>query len=119
MRVQIGRVFVEPAAKRAVELVPRAQQWRPDLIVHEVTELAAAAHTGAIMLCTASGFCRRPIHLTLGTIFHHPHRHREGQVAVAASGGLMSLFPAPSARGNDGTTLLRSTTEVPARLSSG
>ncbi|HEY3691854.1 MAG TPA: hypothetical protein VGL46_16420 [Pseudonocardiaceae bacterium] len=47
MRVQIGRVFVEPAAKRAVELVPRAQQWRPDLIVHEVTELAAVAHTGA------------------------------------------------------------------------
>jgi len=50
MRVQIEGVFVEPAAKRAVELVPRAQQWRPDIVVHEFTEFAgalAAAHTGA------------------------------------------------------------------------
>jgi hypothetical protein len=92
------------------------------LAAHEVTEWPARSPRRIpvpIMLCTASGFCRRPIHLTLGTIFHHPHRHRKGQVAVAASGGLMSLSPAPSARGNDGTTLLRSTTEVPARLSSG
>ena len=46
----LSGLFVESAAKRAVELVPRAQQWRPDLVVHEVTELAgalAAAHTGA------------------------------------------------------------------------
>ena len=34
MRVQIEGVFVEPAAKRAVELVPRAQQLRPDIFVH-------------------------------------------------------------------------------------
>jgi UDP:flavonoid glycosyltransferase YjiC (YdhE family) len=50
MRVRMEGVFVEPATKRAVELVPRAQQWRPDIVVHEVTELAgalAAAHTGA------------------------------------------------------------------------
>lgn len=33
-----------------MELVPRAQEWEPDLIVHPITELAgaiAAAHTGA------------------------------------------------------------------------
>jgi hypothetical protein len=36
MRVQMEGVFVEPAAKRAVELVPRAQQWRPDILVHKV-----------------------------------------------------------------------------------
>ncbi|MGH3788261.1 MAG: glycosyltransferase [Pseudonocardiaceae bacterium] len=48
--VQIQGVFVESAAKRAIELVPRAQQWKPDIVVHEFTELAgalAAAHTGA------------------------------------------------------------------------
>ncbi len=42
MRSQIEGVFVDSAAKRAVELVPRAQQWRPDIVVHEVTELAGA-----------------------------------------------------------------------------
>jgi UDP:flavonoid glycosyltransferase YjiC (YdhE family) len=50
LQVAVQSVFVEAAAKRAVELVPRAQQWRPDIVVHEVTELAgalAAAHTGA------------------------------------------------------------------------
>jgi UDP:flavonoid glycosyltransferase YjiC (YdhE family) len=50
MRAQIEGVFVDSAAKRAVELVPRAEHWRPDIIVHEMTELAgalAAAHTGA------------------------------------------------------------------------
>ena len=42
--------FTYAAEKRAVELVPRAQGWRPDLVVHEDTELAgpiAAATTGA------------------------------------------------------------------------
>jgi UDP:flavonoid glycosyltransferase YjiC (YdhE family) len=50
LQVTIQGVFVDAAAKRAVELVPRAQQWQPDIIVHEVTELAgalAAARTGA------------------------------------------------------------------------
>lgn len=42
--------FTETAEKRALDLVPRAADWRPDLVVHEETELAgavAAAHTGA------------------------------------------------------------------------
>ncbi len=50
MQVQLSGVFVEPAAKRAVELVPRAQEWEPNIVVHEVSELAgalAAARTGA------------------------------------------------------------------------
>lgn len=50
LQVQLSGVFVQPAAKRAVELVPRAREWGPDVVVHEVTELAgtlAAAHTGA------------------------------------------------------------------------
>lgn len=50
MRVAIHGVFIGSAAKRAVELIPRAERWRPDIVVHEVTELAgalAAAHIGA------------------------------------------------------------------------
>lgn len=43
-------MFLPSAAKRAVDLVPRAVRWRPDVVVHEVTEVAgavAAAVTGA------------------------------------------------------------------------
>jgi len=32
--------FAQAAVPRAAELVPRARQWRPDLVVHEETELA-------------------------------------------------------------------------------
>lgn len=42
--------FVDSAEKRAVDLVPLAVEWRPDVVVHEDTELAgmiAAAATGA------------------------------------------------------------------------
>ncbi|MGE3286261.1 MAG: glycosyltransferase [Pseudonocardia sp.] len=43
-------MFLPSAAKRAVDLVPRALDWRPDVVVHEVSEVAgavAAARTGA------------------------------------------------------------------------
>ncbi|MGD9531686.1 MAG: glycosyltransferase [Pseudonocardia sp.] len=43
-------MFLPSAAKRAVDLVPRALQWRPDVVVHEISEVAgavAAALTGA------------------------------------------------------------------------
>jgi hypothetical protein len=62
-QVVIQGVFVESAAKRAIELLPRVQQWKPDIVVHEITELAgalAAAHTGARHVVHASGSCRRP-----------------------------------------------------------
>jgi len=39
--------FVAAAAKRAVELVPRAVSWRPDLVIHEETELAGAVVASA------------------------------------------------------------------------
>jgi UDP:flavonoid glycosyltransferase YjiC (YdhE family) len=42
--------FIDSAGKRAVELVPRAVSWAPDLLLHEETELAgavAAQATGA------------------------------------------------------------------------
>ncbi|GAA4149284.1 glycosyltransferase [Phytohabitans flavus] len=35
-------LFGASAAKRAVDLVPRAQAWRPDLVVHETVEFAGA-----------------------------------------------------------------------------
>ncbi|HEY6423547.1 MAG TPA: glycosyltransferase, partial [Pseudonocardiaceae bacterium] len=43
-------MFVPAAGERADELVPRAIEWKPDLVVHEISELAgaiAAAHIGA------------------------------------------------------------------------
>jgi Erythromycin biosynthesis protein CIII-like, N-terminal domain len=42
--------FVAAADKRCVDLLPQAQRWRPDLVVHEETEPAGAivaARTGA------------------------------------------------------------------------
>ena len=50
LRAAAAGLFGAPAARRAAELVPRAREWRPDLVVHEVSELAgaiAAARTGA------------------------------------------------------------------------
>lgn len=46
----VSAMIVPSAAERARELVPRALEWKPDIVVHEVFELAgalAAAHTGA------------------------------------------------------------------------
>jgi UDP:flavonoid glycosyltransferase YjiC (YdhE family) len=46
----ISGMFGAAAPRRALDLVPRAREWKPDLVVHPVTELAgaiAAAHTGA------------------------------------------------------------------------
>ena len=46
----ISGMFGAAAPRRAVDLVPRAREWKPDLVVHPVTDLAgaiAAAHTGA------------------------------------------------------------------------
>ena len=50
LRASAVGLFGAPAARRAADLVPRAREWRPDLVVHEVSELAgaiAAARTGA------------------------------------------------------------------------
>ena len=50
MATVISGMFGAAAFTRAAKLVPRAEQWQPDLVVHPVTELAgavAAARTGA------------------------------------------------------------------------
>lgn len=46
----VAGMFIPAAEQRAEELVARAMDWKPDLVVHELGELAgavAAAHTGA------------------------------------------------------------------------
>jgi UDP:flavonoid glycosyltransferase YjiC (YdhE family)/catechol 2,3-dioxygenase-like lactoylglutathione lyase family enzyme len=53
--------FITGAQKRALDLVPRAVAWRPDVVVHEEVELAgsvAAAATGAREI--VHGLGRRP-----------------------------------------------------------
>ncbi|MGQ0779233.1 MAG: glycosyltransferase [Pseudonocardiales bacterium] len=48
MRTAVSGLFLPGAAKRATELVPRAIEWKPDVVIHEVIELAGAvACTGA------------------------------------------------------------------------
>ncbi|BCB88250.1 hypothetical protein Psuf_055630 [Phytohabitans suffuscus] len=42
MALDIVALFGASAVKRAVDLVPRAQAWRPDLVVHETVEFAGA-----------------------------------------------------------------------------
>jgi UDP:flavonoid glycosyltransferase YjiC (YdhE family) len=46
----VAAIFLPAARARAEDLVPRAARWRPDLVVHEPSELAgavAAAESGA------------------------------------------------------------------------
>jgi UDP:flavonoid glycosyltransferase YjiC (YdhE family) len=50
MPAVISGMFGAASFRRAEELVPRAESWRPDLVVHPITETAgaiAAARTGA------------------------------------------------------------------------
>lgn len=85
----LSGLFVEAAAKRAVELVPRAQQWKPDMVVHEVTELAgalAAAHTGARHVVHGLG---RMLTGPIWTVLYGPEFHRlcrEWQVPELSAG---------------------------------
>src|SRR5205085_6150252 len=51
-RVAAPVLFIGSAAKRAVELVPRAQQWKPEIVVHDETELAGALHSLLLPHCT-------------------------------------------------------------------
>lgn len=50
LRRTAALMFGRPGAARAHDLLPRARHWRPDLVVHELTEVAGAevaALTGA------------------------------------------------------------------------
>lgn len=59
MRLAIDGMFVAGSARRAADLVPRAEEWKPDIVVHEPSELAsaiAAARTGARHVVHGLGF---------------------------------------------------------------
>jgi UDP:flavonoid glycosyltransferase YjiC (YdhE family) len=52
---QLGRdavhLFARPSVRRALDLIPRAAAWRPDIVISEITELAGreiAGTTGAL-----------------------------------------------------------------------
>jgi UDP:flavonoid glycosyltransferase YjiC (YdhE family) len=52
---QLGRdavhLFARPSVRRALDLLPRAAAWRPDIVISEITELAGrevACATGAV-----------------------------------------------------------------------
>jgi UDP:flavonoid glycosyltransferase YjiC (YdhE family) len=50
MQTAITALFTEPAAPRAADLLDRTRTWRPDVVVHELSEPAGAvvaARTGA------------------------------------------------------------------------
>jgi UDP:flavonoid glycosyltransferase YjiC (YdhE family) len=50
LRRSASTMFGQPGAARARDLLPRASRWQPDLVVHEITEVAGAevaALTGA------------------------------------------------------------------------
>ena len=51
LEVVVPHMFVDVAAReRAVDLVPLVRSWKPDLVVHDVTETAAplAAHLAGV-----------------------------------------------------------------------
>ncbi|MCW6003620.1 glycosyltransferase [Micromonospora sp. CPCC 205371] len=51
MLLDVDVLFRAAAAKRAVDLVPRAEAWRPDVVIHEPAEFAApiaARRAGAV-----------------------------------------------------------------------
>jgi UDP:flavonoid glycosyltransferase YjiC (YdhE family) len=59
---QLGRdaihLFARPSVRRALDLMPRATAWRPDIVISEITELAGrevAATTGALYVTHGFG----------------------------------------------------------------
>lgn len=59
---QLGRdaihLFARPSVRRALELIPRAAAWRPDLVISEITEFAgreAAVASGALAVTHGFG----------------------------------------------------------------
>lgn len=105
MRVAGPELFVGSAAKRARELIPRAQEWKPDLVVHEETELAgplAAAHTGAQQIVHRLGLASAQLHTLLAPDFEQ--LCREWQVPELTDGHRSRIYLdicPPSLRTND------------------
>ena len=61
-RHRAGILFARPGVARARQLVPMAASWRPDVVVHELTEIAgweAAAVSGAVDVVHGLGTYQR------------------------------------------------------------
>jgi UDP:flavonoid glycosyltransferase YjiC (YdhE family) len=82
--LDIGVLFGASAVKRAVDLVPRAEAWRPDLVIHETVEFAAAIaarRTGARHVTHGIGVAlpapmRAVLGAAMGEVYarwHSPH----------------------------------------------
>ena len=93
---QLGRdaihLFGEPSVRRALELIPRASAWQPDIVISEITELAgreAAYATGALPVTHGFG-THVPDTLALaGVMFDHvssglgtPNRRRAFETGI-------------------------------------
>ena len=67
-------LFARPAVRRALDLIPRAAAWRPDLVVSEITEFAgreAAIATGALSVTHGFGTHVPHSRLFANLIFEH------------------------------------------------
>ncbi len=93
---QLGRdaihLFARPSVHRALDLIPRAIAWRPDVVISEITELAgreAACATGALPVTHGFG-THVPDTLALaGIMFDHvssglgaPNRRRAFETGI-------------------------------------
>jgi UDP:flavonoid glycosyltransferase YjiC (YdhE family) len=130
-------LFGRPSAHRALDLVPRATVWRPDIVISEITELAGreAAHaTGALPVTHGFG-THVPDTLSLaGVMFDHvssrlgtPNRRRDFETGIyidpcppglqSAQFGEMDIWPVRPSVGEiaPGAQLPRQFVELPRR----
>ena len=75
---QLGRdavhLFARPSVRRALDLIPRAAAWHPDIVISEITELAGreAAHTaGALPVSHGFGTHVPDTRALAGVLFDH------------------------------------------------
>ncbi len=75
---QLGRdvvhLFARPSVRRALDLIPRATAWRPDIVISEITELAgreAACATGALHVTHGFGTHVPGTSALAGVMFDH------------------------------------------------
>ena len=93
---QLGRdaifLFGRPSVGRALDLIPRAAAWRPDIVISEITEFAgreAAYATGALAVTHGFGTHVPNTRALAGLIFDHvstglgqPNRQRDFETDI-------------------------------------
>lgn len=96
-------MFAQPGVARARDLLPRASRWAPDLVVHEITEVAGAevaALTGAGEIVVgptgevAAAEALLPlVTAELAAALHTPDRYRELVAALFLDPRVPALAP--------------------------